>query len=191
MGWPAGYARSAAEEEPLQFSARPPMTWYQHEIKLPSFPRGPHPITHLVLDAVPEVAQLRVGLLHVFLRHTSASLSINENADPDVLEDLDRVLDVRRRRISGTNTRWKGQMTCRGMSNRHCWVAGCDPYSRRPPLSRHLAGHLSLRASPERRPSAPRADRAGRGGGVRAGIPASGKLSFPFAPDRFGTSCAP
>jgi secondary thiamine-phosphate synthase enzyme len=47
-----------------------------------------------VLDAVPEIAQVRVGLLHVFLRHTSASLSINENADPDVLLDLDRVLDT-------------------------------------------------------------------------------------------------
>jgi secondary thiamine-phosphate synthase enzyme len=74
--------------------ARYAVTWYQHEIQLPSFPRGLHPITHLVLDAVPEIAQLGVGLLHVFLRHTSASLSINENADPDVLEDLDRVLDT-------------------------------------------------------------------------------------------------
>ncbi len=70
------------------------MTWYQHEIQLPAFPRGLHPITHLVLDAVPEIAQLRMGLLHVFLRHTSASLAINENADPDVLLDLDRVLDT-------------------------------------------------------------------------------------------------
>ena len=47
-----------------------------------------------MLDAVPEIAQLRIGLLHVFLKHTSASLSINENADPDVLVDLDRVLDT-------------------------------------------------------------------------------------------------
>ena len=70
------------------------MSWFQHEIQLPRFSPGLHPITHLVLDAVPEVAQLRVGVLHVFLRHTSASLSINENADPDVLHDLDRVLDV-------------------------------------------------------------------------------------------------
>ena len=67
--------------------------WFQHEIQLPSFPRGLHPITHIVLDAVPEIAQLRVGLLHVFLKHTSASLSINENADPSVRRDILMVLD--------------------------------------------------------------------------------------------------
>ncbi len=78
--------------------------WFQREIQLPSFPRGFHPITHLVLDAVPEIAQLRVGLLHVFLKHTSASLSINENADPDVLQDLDRVLDTLAPRIFLTGT---------------------------------------------------------------------------------------
>jgi secondary thiamine-phosphate synthase enzyme len=70
------------------------MAWFQHEIQLPSYSRGLHPITHVVLDSAPEIGQLRVGLLHVFLRHTSASLSINENADPDVLVDLDRVLDT-------------------------------------------------------------------------------------------------
>jgi len=69
------------------------MTWYQHEIQLPSFSPGIHSISHLVLDAAPEIAQVRIGLLHLFLRHTSASLTINENADPDVLVDLDRVLD--------------------------------------------------------------------------------------------------
>ena len=70
------------------------MVWRQHEIQLPPMGRGFHPISHLVLDAVPEIAQLRVGLLHIFLKHTSASLSINENADPDVLVDLDRVFDT-------------------------------------------------------------------------------------------------
>jgi secondary thiamine-phosphate synthase enzyme len=70
------------------------MTWIQREIQLPRFPRGIHPITAMVLDAVPQIAECRVGLLHLFLRHTSASLSINENADPDVLGDLDRVLET-------------------------------------------------------------------------------------------------
>ena len=70
------------------------MSWFQREVQLPSYPKGLHAITPIVLDAAPEVAQLRVGLLHVFLRHTSASLLINENADPDVLVDLERVLDV-------------------------------------------------------------------------------------------------
>ena len=70
------------------------MTWFQREIQLPPFSPGLHPIAHLVLEAVPEIAQIRVGLLHVFLKHTSASLTINENADPDVLVDLDRVFDT-------------------------------------------------------------------------------------------------
>jgi secondary thiamine-phosphate synthase enzyme len=70
------------------------MVWHQHEIQLPAFPRGFNPITHIVLDAVTEIPQIQIGLLHVFLQHTSASLSINENADPDVLVDLDRVFDT-------------------------------------------------------------------------------------------------
>jgi secondary thiamine-phosphate synthase enzyme len=68
--------------------------WFQHELTLPSFPKGFHPITHHILEALPELPQAKVGLLHVFLQHTSASLTINENADPDVLVDLDRVLDA-------------------------------------------------------------------------------------------------
>jgi secondary thiamine-phosphate synthase enzyme len=50
-------------------------------------------ITHHVLQALPEMAQIRTGLLHLFLQHTSASLCINENADPDVRRDLDSALD--------------------------------------------------------------------------------------------------
>ncbi|MEN6407719.1 MAG: secondary thiamine-phosphate synthase enzyme YjbQ [Thermoguttaceae bacterium] len=70
------------------------MTWLQQELSLPSFPRGIHSITRRVVEAVPELKTIRVGLLHVFLQHTSASLTINENADPDVLVDLDQALDV-------------------------------------------------------------------------------------------------
>jgi len=46
-------------------------------------------VTRDVLAALPELAQVRTGLLHVFIQHTSASLTINENADPDVPEDLE------------------------------------------------------------------------------------------------------
>jgi len=70
------------------------VTWLQREILLPQFYRGPHAITGIVLEAMPEIAQIRVGLLHLFLKHTSASLWIAENADPDVLGDLDRVFDT-------------------------------------------------------------------------------------------------
>ena len=67
--------------------------WHQRELRLPPLPRGFHVITRTVVDALPELAVIRVGLLHVFVCHTSASLSINENADPDVPRDLAMAVD--------------------------------------------------------------------------------------------------
>jgi len=64
--------------------------WYQKKIQLKARPRGFHLITREVLEALPELPTIRVGLLHAFIQHTSASLSINENADPDVRKDLER-----------------------------------------------------------------------------------------------------
>ena len=63
--------------------------WIQREITLRARPRGFHLITRDVLSALPELADLRVGLLHVFIRHTSASLTLNENASPDVRVDFE------------------------------------------------------------------------------------------------------
>jgi secondary thiamine-phosphate synthase enzyme len=68
------------------------MVWYQRELELPQVSPGFHPITRQVVAALPELRRVKIGLLHVFICHTSASLSINENADPDVPADLDRVL---------------------------------------------------------------------------------------------------
>ena len=65
------------------------MTWTQHEIELEPQPRGFHLVTDEVLKKLPELLRLRVGLLHLFLQHTSASLTINENADSDVPRDLE------------------------------------------------------------------------------------------------------
>ena len=64
------------------------MPWFQHEITLPAFSRGFHPITHEVLAGIPEIREIRIGLLQVFILHTSASLTINENAYPDLPRDL-------------------------------------------------------------------------------------------------------
>jgi secondary thiamine-phosphate synthase enzyme len=61
----------------------------QREVALRGRPRGFHLVTDEVLAAVPEVADLEVGLAHVFIKHTSASLSLNENASPDVRRDLE------------------------------------------------------------------------------------------------------
>ena len=62
--------------------------WHQREIRLRARPRGFHLVTDEVADAVPELRELRVGLAHLFLRHTSASLTLNENASPDVRRDF-------------------------------------------------------------------------------------------------------
>jgi secondary thiamine-phosphate synthase enzyme len=70
------------------------MVWLQQRLVLPPFPRGFHLITDRVVNALPALAKVRVGLLHVFIQHTSASLGINENADPDVPVDLERSINA-------------------------------------------------------------------------------------------------
>ncbi|WP_161881250.1 secondary thiamine-phosphate synthase enzyme YjbQ [Deinococcus alpinitundrae] len=64
--------------------------WHQTELTLRPQPRGFHLITREVLSALPELAGLRVGLLQVFIQHTSASLTVSENASPDVRCDFER-----------------------------------------------------------------------------------------------------
>jgi secondary thiamine-phosphate synthase enzyme len=63
--------------------------WIQREIVLAPRPRGFHLITGDVLAELPELSRLRVGLLHLLIRHTSASLALNENASPDVRRDFE------------------------------------------------------------------------------------------------------
>jgi secondary thiamine-phosphate synthase enzyme len=64
-------------------------TWTQRQISLAARPRGFHLVTGEVLEALPEVAGLGVGLLHLHILHTSASLTLNENASPDVRHDFE------------------------------------------------------------------------------------------------------
>jgi secondary thiamine-phosphate synthase enzyme len=63
--------------------------WLQREIRFDPRPRGFHLVTGEVVDALPELRSLHVGLLHLFIRHTSASLTVNENASPDVRRDFE------------------------------------------------------------------------------------------------------
>jgi secondary thiamine-phosphate synthase enzyme len=64
------------------------LTWLQQEVRLAARPRGFHLVTDEIVDAVPELASIRVGIAHIFIRHTSASLTLNENASPDVRRDF-------------------------------------------------------------------------------------------------------
>ena len=70
------------------------MQWIQRTVRLKPYSRGFHLITGEILNHVPEIEQVRTGLLHVFIQHTSASLTINENADPDVRIDLETAMNA-------------------------------------------------------------------------------------------------
>ena len=67
--------------------------WLQSEVSLPAFPRGCHLVTSHIMQQVPEITEFKVGLVHIFIRHTSASLTLNENADPDVLIDMNMAMN--------------------------------------------------------------------------------------------------
>ncbi|MBA3407690.1 MAG: YjbQ family protein [Solirubrobacterales bacterium] len=67
--------------------------WTQRQIRLRAQPRGFHLITREVAEAVPELGDMRVGIAHLHLLHTSASLTLNENASPDVRRDFESWFD--------------------------------------------------------------------------------------------------
>lgn len=71
-----------------------PPRWVQKEIRLEPKPRGFHLVTREVLAQFPELKALRVGMLHIFIMHTSASLTLNENADPRVRSDFELYFDA-------------------------------------------------------------------------------------------------
>lgn len=70
------------------------MAWIQRTIALRAYSRGFHLITQEVFEALPELEKIEVGLLNVFIQHTSASLTLNENADPDVQIDLESSINA-------------------------------------------------------------------------------------------------
>ena len=65
------------------------MVWLQRPFQLAARPRGFHLVTGEVLKALPELRELEVGMLHLLIQHTSASLALQENADPDVRRDFE------------------------------------------------------------------------------------------------------
>ncbi|KAF2220549.1 UPF0047 domain protein [Elsinoe ampelina] len=69
------------------------MAWFQKQFTLPTKSRGSYLITDEVLKQVPEISQYKVGILNLFIQHTSAALSLNENWDSDVRTDMSNALD--------------------------------------------------------------------------------------------------
>jgi secondary thiamine-phosphate synthase enzyme len=70
------------------------MKHFQREFLLPAYRRGFHLITDIVMEQFPEVQQIQVGIFHLFIKHTSASLCINEDADPTVRKDFESHFNV-------------------------------------------------------------------------------------------------
>jgi secondary thiamine-phosphate synthase enzyme len=67
--------------------------WIQRAITFDARPRGIHLVTREVVSALPELRQMQVGMLHLLIQHTSASLALNENASPDVRHDFETWLN--------------------------------------------------------------------------------------------------
>ncbi|KAK5166437.1 uncharacterized protein LTR77_007980 [Saxophila tyrrhenica] len=81
---------------PIQEPPPPPTmssAWFQKTLTLPSKSRGSYLITSTIEKELPEIKSYRVGLLHLFIQHTSCALSLNENCDPDVRTDMSDALD--------------------------------------------------------------------------------------------------
>lgn len=71
----------------------PSMSWFQKSLTLPSKSRGSYLITDTIVKDLPEIKSYKVGLLNLFIQHTSCALSLNENWDEDVREDMSDALD--------------------------------------------------------------------------------------------------
>jgi secondary thiamine-phosphate synthase enzyme len=78
------------------------MSWYQKEITLKPRGRGFHLVTDEILGQILEIKKVKVGLLHIHIKHTSASLTLNENYDPEVRGDMERYFN----RIAKENEPW-------------------------------------------------------------------------------------
>ncbi|MCH7783813.1 MAG: YjbQ family protein [Bacteroidetes bacterium] len=70
------------------------MKAFQKQLKLQAFNRGFHLITRTILESIPEIKEIKTGMLQLFIKHTSASLTINENADPSVRQDFESHINV-------------------------------------------------------------------------------------------------
>lgn len=70
------------------------MKFFQKEIQLPSYSRGFHLITKQIVTEITEIKEIRIGQLQVFIKHTSASITINENADATVREDFESHMNI-------------------------------------------------------------------------------------------------
>ncbi|XP_067649251.1 UPF0047 protein YjbQ-like [Haliotis asinina] len=77
----------------FNMAAGGPSVWYQKEVTIPAKKRGCHLISDDIVKQFPEIKKISVGLLHIHIKHTSASVALNENWDPDVRVDMEMMLN--------------------------------------------------------------------------------------------------
>jgi len=70
------------------------MTWHQKEIALKPRGRGFHLVTDEIVNQLPELNKIQMGLMHILIKHTSASITLNENCDPDVRSDMEKYFNL-------------------------------------------------------------------------------------------------
>ncbi|KXT09717.1 hypothetical protein AC579_1689 [Pseudocercospora musae] len=93
ISYPFDLLSGSLVQAPTPKPATPQMSWFQKPFTLPSRSRGSYLITDTVLSELPELKSYKLGILHLFLQHTSCGLSLNENWDEDVREDMNDALD--------------------------------------------------------------------------------------------------
>jgi secondary thiamine-phosphate synthase enzyme len=70
------------------------MSWYQKELSLKPRGRGFHLVTEEIVSQIPEIKNIKTGLMHILIKHTSASITLNENFDPDVRSDMEKYFSL-------------------------------------------------------------------------------------------------
>lgn len=86
-------ASQSSDAPPAPSTTPSQQQWLQKSLELPPYSRGCHVITRNLLQLLPEISEFEVGMANFFIQHTSAALTINENASPDVPLDLSDSLD--------------------------------------------------------------------------------------------------
>ncbi|KIW01563.1 secondary thiamine-phosphate synthase enzyme [Verruconis gallopava] len=86
-------SKDCSPNNPATATPSPTMSWFQKSFTLPSKSRGSYLITDIVVKELPEIKNYKVGILHLFVQHTSCALSMNENWDSEVREDMTDALE--------------------------------------------------------------------------------------------------
>lgn len=121
--------------------------WYQKTLTLSAKSRGFHLVTDEILNQLADMPRVNIGLLHLLLQHTSASLTLNENCDPTVRHDMERFSSAPFPTTEIMSMTMREQTICLLISNPQCWehrlYCRCIKGVFRPAPARHLAGGTS------------------------------------------------